>query len=282
MMEKTQVMETPGVFQGPYYPIVAELTLDDFCCSDFYQGHGHVFEPDSWLGCILFAASEVSLDGIAEAVDLADIEFAEDLDAETVDFIRRIPTEELVKLVDREALDYYQTLEKEYLEETANEDQDFISSEIYLYGYIHFYRAECEVDMNGLEKKLNAEGFLFISGDVNWAQYGGKFAKALDEESFHIIEIINNHEYFTDYPNEYTVTLCNVYLEDPSLATALRCCSYTPDNYTEITIEMKIDALYTYHGGDLVTSISGNNLEKMLEWIIKASYQYPWIESYTE
>jgi len=141
------------------------------------------------------------------------------------------------------------------------------------------------ISQRDLENKLLSDGFRFLSGDINWTTYGGKFYKNIggDEQTdFQVVEVINNHEYFTDYPNEYTVTLCNVYLEDPSLAAALRCCSYTPDNYTEITMEMKIDALHCYHGGDLVTSISGNNLEKMLEWIIKASYQYPWIESYTE
>ena len=133
---------------------------------------------------------------------------------------------------------------------------------------------------------LENDDFKFLMGDINFTQYGGKFFKDLDDDNFHIIEIIPTEHHMRRSemlnPVDYWVTLSCVWLDDDALDSALNCCGYNEDYYKEITQEMKLDALHSYHGGDMITNIEGNDLKKMLDWIIRASYHYPHIETYTE
>ena len=141
------------------------------------------------------------------------------------------------------------------------------------------------VNEKEIEAELEAEDFKFLMGDVNFLSYGGKFFKSWGDDNYHVIEILPTAEYFRKdemlNPVDYWITLSCLWLEDNRLEDALNCCGYDTDNYKEITIEMKLDALHSYHGGDAITDIEGNNLEKMLDWIIRASY-HPHIETYEE
>ena len=139
---------------------------------------------------------------------------------------------------------------------------------------------------NKVTETLEADDFYFLMGDINFTEYGGKFYKHIDEDNYHIIEIIPTQEHFRKdemlNPVDYWITLSCVWLEDDHLDSALNCCGYDIEYYKEITTEMKLDALHSYHGGDLITNIEGNDILKMLDWIIRASYHYPHIETYTE
>ena len=143
-----------------------------------------------------------------------------------------------------------------------------------------------EIDQNEIENQLNDDGFNFMSGDVNFLEYGGIFEKSLDDENYHIIVIIPTAEHFRKdemlNPVDFWVILSCVWLDEDDLDNALESCGYNQKYYKTITDDMKLDALHSYHGGDQITNIEGNNLNKMIEWIIRASYHYPHIETYEE
>lgn len=133
---------------------------------------------------------------------------------------------------------------------------------------------------------LKAEDFNLLMGDINFLEYGGKFVKSWGDDNYHIIEIIPTAEHFRKgemlNPVDYWVILSCVWTKDERLNEALECCGYDEENFKEITLEMVLDALHSYHGGDQITNIEGNNITKMLEWITRASYHYPHIETYED
>lgn len=285
-MEKTRLVETPGLAWGPEYPIMIELTLDEYVHPDFWGGHSDIFAPDNLLACILFGAFEPTLEAIGEAINMASIDWVDEyIDEATKEFIRRVPVEKILELVDLEELEFFREQYEEFIEDVEDAGElEYVEPPI-LYGWIHFFHAEdWEPSQRELEEQLNGEGFMFISGDVDWLKYGGKFAKDLydDGETFHIVEVINNTEYFENPHYRYTLTLSVVCMDDDNLLQALNCCGYSLNNYHQITQAMKVDSLHNYHGGDLITSISGNNIAKMIDWVINASYHYPYIDTYTE
>lgn len=136
-----------------------------------------------------------------------------------------------------------------------------------------------------ISKLLKGYGFNFLMGDCNFLTHGGKFYKTSDNEIYTIIEIMNCNEYYDEPNNDFVVILSTVWLDKrdkKTLKSALECCGYNHENYKRITRLMKIEALHSYHGGDMITSIEGNKITDMIEWIIDADERYPYIQEYTE
>jgi hypothetical protein len=133
-----------------------------------------------------------------------------------------------------------------------------------------------------VEKLLNDNDYTFLTGDVSWLKYGGKFIENLDDENYHIIDIMIQKEYFREPQSDYIVYVSTVSLDDNHLNSALEFCGYNEETYKKITNELKIEALHSYHGGDTITYVEGNKIYNMVEWIIGAGRIYPHIEEYTE
>ena len=134
---------------------------------------------------------------------------------------------------------------------------------------------------------LNDEGFKFLTGDINFIEYGGTWYKTDDNETYTIIELINM-EYATDgCPFKYLLCLDSVYLEndleDKDLVFALESSGYNnPAYYHTIPDLTKVECLHGAGYHDHIYDISGNNLKPMIEHIIKADYHHPYIKEYKE
>ena len=133
-----------------------------------------------------------------------------------------------------------------------------------------------------VEQLMKGEGYKFLWGDYDFLCYGGKFSKTSDNECYRIIEIINEHEVFSTPKHDYLVSISTVCIDDDRLKDALETGGFNRRNYKRVTKEMKAEALHSYHGGDLITSIEGNDIIKMLKWIIEAERSYPYIQEYEE
>ena len=107
-------------------------SIDDLCYPDFYQGHGDVHEPDNLAACFPFAiyvtqdfTNQQVEDHIVHDINQQDwpLEIAS-LDPKYC-FIREAIREEIDQAP----------------EEQPFKDMD-LGEDVYLYGYIHFYRKE--------------------------------------------------------------------------------------------------------------------------------------------
>ena len=138
-----------------------------------------------------------------------------------------------------------------------------------------------------ITKILNDEGFKFLTGDINFIEYGGTWYKTDDNETYTIIELINMEDQTTNYPFKYLLSLDTVYLdndlEDRHLVSALESSGYDkPAYYHTIPDITKVECLHSAGYHDHIYDISGNNITQMIEHIIKASYSYPHTQEYKE
>lgn len=111
--------------------------------------------------------------------------------------------------------------------------------------------------------------FKFLSGDLNWSSYGGKFiSKKLNNGDFdywQVIEVINMNEVEHNPPFKYMVTL---YAVSPSEAgeenikRALDCCGIEEDNPSSGTL---VEALSDYGVSAQLWNDGGNNLKELLK-----------------
>lgn len=137
-----------------------------------------------------------------------------------------------------------------------------------------------------IEKTLNNQGFKFLTGDINFITYNGKFVKKIDRESFEIIEIINCDWSVNGYPYRFIVSLDSVYLDrsDPETKHIIEDDkkSFGQNFKGRFTTYRMIEALHNYGAYDHILDISGNDLRNMIDYILDASYSYPWIQDYKE
>jgi hypothetical protein len=110
----------------------------------------------------------------------------------------------------------------------------------------------------------------FLSGDVNWRTYGGKWYRRIDPHMYYVIEFIN----FLDATNElydgkykYVVTGEFVDLTPGSpwhkqIPNALAVVGETPGS---VASELQLlEAVHIYMGGDKEFELFGNNADQLL------------------
>jgi len=113
-------------------------SIDDLCYSDFYQGHGHVFEPENLIACLPFAVWShpdiTNLDIFFESISGDYDIINEDREGQ----IRDIPD-----------IDLQRAFRDELKSDLLMHDKPFenmdIGDEVYLYGYYHVYLKEPEL-----------------------------------------------------------------------------------------------------------------------------------------
>ncbi len=115
--------------------------------------------------------------------------------------------------------------------------------------------------------------FKFLTGDVNWSQYGGKWISQkfsnCTTDFWLVREIINWEEQNqSTYDGKYTVTLSSVYPDNYNLdsrASALRLCFGDNTDWNEISEEQRIEALHAYGGGIVEKRWHGNNFSLLFK-----------------
>jgi len=135
-----------------------------------------------------------------------------------------------------------------------------------------------------MNKHLN---FQFLSGDVNWTEYGGKwiskelYGKDYNEDDFRyyiVMELINMDELIKTTEKRYRVILsiCTPDVEYTELKSAFECCGYTEDfldSYKGNKDHIKVDALTSYGACAAVWNAAGNNYKELMREAREQAYQ---------
>lgn len=122
----------------------------------------------------------------------------------------------------------------------------------------------------GIQSGGKMSRFEFLTGDVNWKDYGGKWYRRIDPHMYYLIEFIN----FLDATNElydgkykYVVTGEFIDLTPGSpwhkqIPNALSCYGESAET---VTSELQIlEAVHGYMGGDKEFLLTGNNADQMV------------------
>jgi hypothetical protein len=106
--------------------------------------------------------------------------------------------------------------------------------------------------------------FHFLTGDVNFRDYGGKWYRREDDTNFTVIEMVNMEDACGDISKgKYLALISEVSLDDPVRnADALKCCGWTLQDVLGST-EMLIEA-HTCYGGNQMAQLFGNNFYSLL------------------
>lgn len=119
--------------------------------------------------------------------------------------------------------------------------------------------------------------FKFLTGDVNWPDYGGKFYRRVAKGEgptwgrFHVMEVLNWNEHDSNPECTYNVDLSEVDLDEATakmIDEALRSCYGEAD---AISVEadpnaalIKVECLHSYGSKAPLWNRSGNNLRKLM------------------
>ena len=106
--------------------------------------------------------------------------------------------------------------------------------------------------------------FHFLTGDVNFREYGGTWYRVDSDTEFTIIEMVNMEDACNDISKgKYMAIISEVDITDPvKNASALDCCGYTlieAMNNKELLVIAHVG-----HGPNHLASMMGNNFYKLL------------------
>jgi hypothetical protein len=114
-----------------------------------------------------------------------------------------------------------------------------------------------------LEKTLMS-GWQFLMGDVNYTDFGGKWVKQIENNIYHIIELINMWDCTGDYnQDKYNVSLQEINLDLIDIQSALKYCGWGND--VDITDPLIIvESISSYGSYAPMGDYNGNNYRKLL------------------
>lgn len=110
--------------------------------------------------------------------------------------------------------------------------------------------------------------YRFLSGDINYQKYGGKWYKRVDSQcgGYYVIEAVNMDDATGDITQgKYMFNVLSLWLDSTPqehIRSALQCCGL--ENEKEITELIKIEALTGYGYFDLEESILTNSFDRTL------------------
>ena len=121
-----------------------------------------------------------------------------------------------------------------------------------------------------------AARFTFLTGDVNWPQYGGKFVRKVGTRRYHIMEVMNWRDACgREAPAEtYNVSLSEVDLDvipENAIVSALRSWGWDRNGDTEsgdhviLTDLILVEVLHSCGSKAPLGEYNGNNLRKLMQ-----------------
>ncbi len=115
-----------------------------------------------------------------------------------------------------------------------------------------------------MSKKLKigiSSVFRFLTGDVNWVDYGGKWYRKVADTRYHVIDLTNMWDATGDESSpKYNVSMLEVDITSPQLKNAMS--GYDEDLQDNELV--KVDALATYGAGAPLWTEYGSNYKKLL------------------
>jgi len=125
-----------------------------------------------------------------------------------------------------------------------------------------------------IQNEVKAMRFTFLTGDVNWQQYGGKFVSAKQNNGefdyWYVMDVINWEDATGDKEQgTYNVSLYSVSPSEAgpdSLKDAFACCGMDSDRDTELRADplVQVEALASCGIYAQLWSENGNNLNKLM------------------
>jgi hypothetical protein len=113
-----------------------------------------------------------------------------------------------------------------------------------------------------------------IGSDVNWIDYGGHWARRIDDTRYHVIRFDNLEECTGEAGVGYHVQLSEVDIDSPQLTSALKCCGFPversgnqffeADHKTPIRPLNAVEALSSYGAYAPLESLSGHNAHSLM------------------
>jgi hypothetical protein len=104
--------------------------------------------------------------------------------------------------------------------------------------------------------------FRFLTGDVDYLAYGGKWYRKVADTRYHVIELTNMWEATGDKSvPQYHVSLSEVDISSPQLKVAMDSCGPDDDEPNEL---VKVDALASYGCKAPLGQWTGGNARKLL------------------
>ena len=109
--------------------------------------------------------------------------------------------------------------------------------------------------------------FKFLTGDINWQTYGGKWYKQVVSSTYHIIELINMwNATGEEDQDKYVVELREIdlsHLSEKQIKESVESCGWI--NEENINTLMVIESIHSYGYGAPMGNWSGNNYSKLLK-----------------
>ncbi len=110
----------------------------------------------------------------------------------------------------------------------------------------------------------------WLTGDVNWKDYGGKWYRYDGYSCYTIIELINMDDACGDVSDgKYLVIVSDISLSDVSLSTvqsAYRSCGIAATEETMKDQLFLLEVLHGYGACDNIANKYGNNYLKLMKW----------------
>lgn len=111
--------------------------------------------------------------------------------------------------------------------------------------------------------------FKFLTGDSNWQDYGGKWARKVGDGRYHVMELLNWHDAVgeDEAPATYNVNLSEIDLTaapESALNDAYRYYGWDGTEGFLKTDEMKVECLHSYGHKAPLWDKNGNNYSKLM------------------
>jgi hypothetical protein len=115
------------------------------------------------------------------------------------------------------------------------------------------------------ERKIGTSStFRFLTGDVDYLAYGGKWYRKVASTRYHVIELTNMWDATGDRSGaQYNVSLSEVDITSPQLKDAIRSCG-TDDEDLQDNELVKVDALASYGAKAPLGDWNSGNSRKLL------------------
>lgn len=109
-----------------------------------------------------------------------------------------------------------------------------------------------------------ASVFRFLTGDVDYLAYGGKWYRKVADTRYHVIELTNMWEATGDKSiSQYDVELSEIDITCPQLKTAMHSCGPDDEELQDNEL-VKVEALSSYGAGAPLGSWGGSNARKLI------------------
>jgi hypothetical protein len=115
-----------------------------------------------------------------------------------------------------------------------------------------------------------ATRYKWLSGDVNWLDYGGKWYKKDESGDYTVRELINMRDCCgSDAEYTYAVRMFSINLDDISDGLkdeSMSICG-CDESWDDLTDDRKLEMLVSSHGHGLYEEYEGNNYKKLFAMV---------------